>query len=324
MKQRRIWLGAVCLSGMLLSACQQERDPAVKSVHAEAGRNTKTQLKETAQLSQDSVFKEFGLLEKDAEPLLKKRLELERIQMMNNEGIVPYRLLIPKLKMDAKIEKTGLLKNKQMGVPTNDKNAAWFEPGTKPGELGSAVIDGHVDNKTGPAVFFRLKELTAGDEITLFDKNDKKMIFVVQEKKSYPYENAPVEEIFGKRDKQRLNLITCTGLFDRSKGTHQERLVVYTTLKEDQGMTAGKAPITPGSIMLTGSFLTWHAVREESVIGYRIYQKGQNGDVKWVKSISSMERKSFTVSDDPAAEFYVTAVDLFGKESKPSAVVKSQ
>lgn len=150
------------------------------------------------------------------------------------EGLTPEILSIPALGIDAKVEKAGLLSDGTMDVPKNDQNTAWYKQGARPGEAGNAVIAGHVDNKTGPAVFFNLKKLKSGDELFVSDANGKRKTFVVEKIESYPYNSAPIQSIFGRTDESRLNLITCTGTFDQSKKTHLERLVVYTKYKNSK------------------------------------------------------------------------------------------
>ncbi|MDQ0219722.1 sortase [Peribacillus cavernae] len=315
MKQVRSILLAGLVS-ILLSGCQTL--PLENKVSPSETQTKTEQIQVKA--SKDPIFKEFALSEKEAVSFEKKRMELEREAMKKSKGIVPQTIEIPEIKVTTSIEQVGVLENGQMDVPKDDKKVGWFEPGTLPGEIGSSVFAGHVDNKTGPAVFYKLKDLEAGDEIIVSDKNGNKKVFVVQKKASYPYNDAPIKEIFGNRDSQRLNLITCTGEFNRSRGSHEERLVVYSELREDQQKPEKilDSPKLPSHLAVSGTFLTWHAVRDDTIIGYRVYKKEQDGTFKQVGSISALERKSYT---DPKAlenEFYVTAVDLYGQESKPS------
>ncbi|MBN8210609.1 class F sortase [Bacillus sp. NTK071] len=146
------------------------------------------------------------------------------------EGIVPKRLSIPAINVDAEVEHVGQLPDGQMDVPKNDDNVGWYQLGAKPGEMGNAVLAGHVDNKTGPSVFFHLGDLEKGDIVAVSDQNGKAYKFEVQKVESYPRNEAPLEKVFGTTSISGLNLITCTGTFNRDAGTHEERLVVYTTL----------------------------------------------------------------------------------------------
>ncbi|KIL37714.1 hypothetical protein SD71_00640 [Cohnella kolymensis] len=148
----------------------------------------------------------------------------------SHEGIVPSAIYIPSLKIEADVISLGLTKDGAMDVPKNDDDVAWFAPGYRPGTPGHAVLAGHVDSKTGPAVFYKLRELSKGDKIVLTDKHNKKLTFKVIATAKYPYDDAPLEEIFGPSKSPLLNVITCTGAYSRSEGTHQERLVVTAEL----------------------------------------------------------------------------------------------
>ncbi|MFD1020619.1 class F sortase [Thalassobacillus hwangdonensis] len=147
-------------------------------------------------------------------------------------SIIPTRVVIPSIGVDAPITANGFTPDGGMEVPDNDTDVGWFEPGTKPGNSGNAILAGHVDSYKGPAVFFDLKELEAGAEIHLYGDDEEKLTFVVQRIVSYPTEEAPLREIFGPSNEVGLNLLTCTGLYDQESEDHLERLVVYTKLAE--------------------------------------------------------------------------------------------
>lgn len=177
--------------------------------------------KQTSDLS-SSVAKTGNTKVKNDQPIIKDI----------REKIIPAQIIIPVINVKAQIEEVGLLENGQMGVPEDFDQVGWFKEGVMPGEQGNAVLAGHVDSKTGPAIFYHLEKLTKGDEINVTDKNGKSLTFVVYDKKSYATDSAPVDKVFGFSYRSQLNLITCTGTFNREKGTHEERLVVYTVLKD--------------------------------------------------------------------------------------------
>lgn len=144
----------------------------------------------------------------------------------------PVSLKIPSIKVDAAIEYVGLTADGAMDVPKNDQNVAWFNLGSLPGAEGSAVIAGHLDGETGQkAVFYNLKELKKGDEVFIEDNQKKIITFVVREIKIYDSE-ASVPEIFDSAQGQHLNLITCTGSWNKSQDEYMQRLVIFTDLKE--------------------------------------------------------------------------------------------
>ncbi|MCX6046020.1 MAG: class F sortase [Chloroflexi bacterium] len=147
----------------------------------------------------------------------------------------PVRLIIPSLKIDTTIESVGKAEDGEAGVPQSPKNVAWYNVGPKPGETGNAVISGHLDDKVGPAIFWRLRELKVADTITVVDKAGKQRNFKVLEVATYPYAKAPLNKIFGFDLEHDLNLITCTGRWNNSTHTYSQRLVVYTRLVEGGG-----------------------------------------------------------------------------------------
>jgi LPXTG-site transpeptidase (sortase) family protein len=143
----------------------------------------------------------------------------------------PIRLIIPKVKVDATIEYVGLTSTGAMGVPKKITDVAWFNLGTIPGEIGSAVIAGHLDGKNGQkAIFYDLKKLKKGDLLFIKDNQGKIITFVVKELRLYNSE-AAVPEVFSSNQGVHLNLITCAGNWSKSKKNYAQRLVVFTDLK---------------------------------------------------------------------------------------------
>ena len=78
---------------------------------------------------------------------------------------VPVALRIPAIGVAVSLSTLGLNPDRTVQVPTNYQQPGWFRLGPSPGQVGSAVILGHVDDRSGPAVFFRLKSLKAGDKV---------------------------------------------------------------------------------------------------------------------------------------------------------------
>ncbi len=146
------------------------------------------------------------------------------------EGIIPVSLSIPSIALETTVEHVGLKENGEMNVTEGFDHVGWYEKGYRPGEPGSAVIGGHVDSRNGPAVFYDLNKLAVGDEIILRDKDGKELTFKVIHQEEYPWDQAPLKEIFGYSHSSSLNLITCTGTFDKETRNYDKRLVVYTEL----------------------------------------------------------------------------------------------
>jgi sortase A len=148
-----------------------------------------------------------------------------------SETAVPVQINIPILSVSAKVEQVGIDKDGNMDIPKDFNNTAWYSPGPKPGETGSAVIDGHVDTPTGePAVFAKISTLKNGDNIEVIDQNNVKHTFEVTKVADYDLATIPLEEIFSSKTRPGLNLITCAGTFDKSKKMYDKRTVVYSKL----------------------------------------------------------------------------------------------
>jgi LPXTG-site transpeptidase (sortase) family protein len=135
------------------------------------------------------------------------------------------------MSVNTTVEHVGKDAQGNMDVPKDANNVAWYELGYKPGENGNAVIAGHLDTKTGPAIFYNLNQLKVGDEITVATNLNKKLVFTVVNKQIYKANNFPVLTVFGTASEPLLNLITCTGVFDRTTEHYLDRVVVITKLK---------------------------------------------------------------------------------------------
>lgn len=145
-------------------------------------------------------------------------------------GIVPQRLRIPSVGINAFVEQVGLDSQNRMDVPRNIWNVAWFKLGAKPGERGNAVIDGHVDGPNTAAVFWTMRNLQIGGKIYVQDAKGQEKVFEVFDTGVYPYDQAPLDRIFGPSNDAQLNLITCTGTFDHATDNYDKRFVAYARL----------------------------------------------------------------------------------------------
>jgi sortase A len=144
---------------------------------------------------------------------------------------VPQKILIPKIKLDTDVEEVGLTYEGNMATPKKFKNTGWYKYGTLPGQDGSAVIDGHVDNGLSlPGVFKHLKELEVGDDVYVINEAGQNLHFKVFDKQTYYYTEVPRTLLFNKKGDAYLNLITCDGTWLPEVKTDDHRVVVYTKL----------------------------------------------------------------------------------------------
>src|SRR4029077_3081837 len=145
----------------------------------------------------------------------------------------PVQLVIPKIGVRASVESVGVDRTGAMAAPSGPYTVGWWAAGTLPGDPGNAVIDGHLDSaRVGAAVFWRLGSLRSGDQILVRMPGNRTLTFIVDRTAVYRFDNAPLAEIFGPTDTPSLNLVTCTGSFDRASRNYDRRLVVYSKLQK--------------------------------------------------------------------------------------------
>jgi LPXTG-site transpeptidase (sortase) family protein len=120
----------------------------------------------------------------------------------------------------------GTLQVPQPG-PDYDK-AAWFDGSPRPGDVGPAVIEGHVDSAAnGPSVFYSLGALVAGDRVEVSRADGSTVAFQVYDVRVVPKDDFPTLEVYGNTDGPELRLITCGGPFDSTAGQYEDNVVVF-------------------------------------------------------------------------------------------------
>jgi LPXTG-site transpeptidase (sortase) family protein len=143
----------------------------------------------------------------------------------------PVRLTIPSLDIDAKITDVGITRNGTMATPRKFSDVGWYKYGPMPGDKGSAVIAGHVDNGLAlPAVFKPLENIKIGDDIYVETVEGTQVHFIVTNLATYDF-NAPAHAVFNQNNGTFLKLITCSGVWLSEEKTHDKRLVVTAVLK---------------------------------------------------------------------------------------------
>ncbi|MDZ5781993.1 class F sortase [Marinococcus luteus] len=160
-----------------------------------------------------------------------KRTETQKVS--SSQSISPAEIRISSIDLEAAVDNMEYTENGGMEVPDNGEETGWFSPGYKPGQQGNAVIAGHVNDRSGPAVFYHLDKLKKGDLIEVTGDNGETITFEMESAASYPYDDAPIQQIFGASSERTLQLITCTGEFDNDAGTHRERLVVTASVVDE-------------------------------------------------------------------------------------------
>jgi hypothetical protein len=144
---------------------------------------------------------------------------------------VPVRIRIGAIAVSAPIDPLGLNRNGTMQVPKNFQRAGYYTGRPVPGAIGPAIIVAHVSSRAGPAVFFRLKELTPGDEVTVTRADGAEVVFVVDRVEQHPKNAFPTEAVYGPTPDATLRLITCGGSFDQATRHHRDNIVAFAHLK---------------------------------------------------------------------------------------------
>jgi LPXTG-site transpeptidase (sortase) family protein len=138
----------------------------------------------------------------------------------------PTRVRIPAIGVDAPLDPLRLDPAGVLEVPPAYARPGWYAQGTLPGEIGPAVIAGHVDSTRGQAVFFRLHELRAGDLVEVA-RGERWVRFQVVATERYAKNRFPTERVYGPTPDPELRLITCGGSFDRTRRSYVDNVVVY-------------------------------------------------------------------------------------------------
>lgn len=139
-------------------------------------------------------------------------------------------LTIPAIGVSQRLLRLGLRPDRTVEVPSpaDADYPGWYRLGTSPGQIGSAVILGHVDSLTGPAVFYELRSLEKGNRVDVRLADGSVAHFAVQDVVTYPNRDFPARKVYASPGYRALNLVTCGGAYDKGRGGYQSNVVAYT------------------------------------------------------------------------------------------------
>ncbi|MFI1165179.1 class F sortase [Streptomyces sp. NPDC020801] len=145
---------------------------------------------------------------------------------------VPERISIPDIGVDAPFTKLSIGSSGHLDAPpSNDTNlVGWFQGGVSPGERGSSIVVGHVDTKTGPAVFERLDTLEPGSTVNITRADGIVARFEVDSVQTFSKKDFPDDEVYADTPSAQLRLITCGGSYNRSVQDYEANVVVFAHL----------------------------------------------------------------------------------------------
>jgi hypothetical protein len=144
----------------------------------------------------------------------------------------PTSIAIPSIRLDAPVHSVGIAPDGTIAVPTAERynEAGWYDQGPTPGQYGPAVIVGHVDTRTGPAVFHELNRLRAGERVEVNREDGSVAIFEVNTIKRFDKAQLPVDEVYGDFSRPGLRLITCGGRWVGGHTGYADNVVVFASL----------------------------------------------------------------------------------------------
>lgn len=144
----------------------------------------------------------------------------------------PVRLSVPAIKVTAPVTPVGQAKDGSVDVPplTEHNQTGWYDRGAVPGDPGRAIIVGHVDTKSGPAVFYRLRSLKPGARITVTRADRSVVTFKVDSVEYFDKANLPAARVYGDSGPAELRLITCGGEWVGGRTGYQDNVIVFASL----------------------------------------------------------------------------------------------
>jgi sortase (surface protein transpeptidase) len=150
---------------------------------------------------------------------------------------VPTRLSIPSIGVDAafvplSLDADGTLTPPPMSTPNV---VGYYADGPTPGERGAAIVAGHVDTKTGPAVFLLLSLVKPGATASVTRADGSTATFKVDSVQTYSKSSFPDQKVYGDTPDAQLRIITCGGTFDRAKQDYKDNVVVFAHLVSSKG-----------------------------------------------------------------------------------------
>lgn len=143
----------------------------------------------------------------------------------------PRRIVIPAIAVDAPVVPLGVAADGTVQVPTRWGDVGWYDGGPRPGQPGPAVLLGHIDSKSGPAVFYKLRSLRAGDEVQVLRTDGSVVRFAVTRVARYPKARFPTADVYLPTLHPELRLVTCGGAFNFSTGHYVDNVIAYAVLR---------------------------------------------------------------------------------------------
>ncbi|MFH8373916.1 class F sortase [Streptomyces cyaneofuscatus] len=155
------------------------------------------------------------------------------------EGAAPRSVEVPSVGIDAPVVRRGLDQDGAIDPPPYDlpQTAGWYGKGTEPGAEGAALLVGHVDTETKPAVFYGLSAVRPGEKVKVTREDGSVAEFTVDDVQVVTRERFDAEKAYGPRvdGRAELRLITCGGKYDQKSRSYTANVVVSAYLTGARG-----------------------------------------------------------------------------------------
>jgi sortase (surface protein transpeptidase) len=138
----------------------------------------------------------------------------------------PVRVRIPAIGVDGPIVGIGVDAAGALTPPADTSQVGWYAQGPAPGDVGPAILAGHVDSRAGPGVFFRLRQLRAGDQVQVARADGSAQNFTVVSITQVAKADFPTDQVYAPAPAPILRLVTCGGSFDRAARSYLDNLIV--------------------------------------------------------------------------------------------------
>jgi hypothetical protein len=144
---------------------------------------------------------------------------------------LPVGIVIPRIGVDTKLDQLAVPPNGQPPAPPQWMVPVWYTASPIPGQPGPAVIAGHLDSYTGPAIFWHLGQLRPGDQVVIERADAAPLTFIVYKVEAVSQSNFPSQEVYGPTPFPELRLITCTGTWSSALQRYSQNIVVFARLE---------------------------------------------------------------------------------------------
>jgi hypothetical protein len=141
----------------------------------------------------------------------------------------PVRVQIPALGVTSRVMELGLERDGSMEVPPGAYPVGWYDGSPTPGQLGPAILAGHVDWDGEPGAFYGLRELLPGDTVVIDRADGTAATFRVDRVEEHSKDDFPTEQVYGDIDHAGLRLITCGGAFNEDTGDYLDNVIVFAS-----------------------------------------------------------------------------------------------